>query len=437
MITHKDFFLLKMVILKRIIYFSKLFLLFLIALVIFLFSLRVVFAQNLLQNLGFEEGDFGWNKYGSTQLRIVDSTLNGTKAGALTSDKTGAKYIYQDFETFGGEKFQLSGWIFWNDSSIANAKLRVEWYDSSSTRVGLDEISLVSKSNEWQYLTMSIKAPPSSKTARVEAYAYFNQTNPSNPVLFDDLVFEKVNQSTSGSTPTPTSSPTPTPTLAPTPTSSPTPTPPTPTSKPLTPTPKPTATYKINEVKDEDGEILNNVKIYVDDIYLHHYAPEVLIFCDGCQCDSYVDCGFGQHTIKLKKTGYNDWNEMKIINAGDFYEVYPVMSFSQSNPSPTPTPTIKLTTPTPTLKIVPAPTKKPAVKTASDSGEVLGEEESSPAAFYPWEATEEEKINQESTPSAKNKLLPKIFLGAGFSFLFGVAFWLWYNFYYTNPNGTV
>jgi len=110
------------------------------------------FASNLLQNPGFEESDSGWNKYGSTQLNIVDNALNGLKAGMLTSSKTGFKYIYQDFDTFEGENFELSGAIIWNDDFISNAKLRVEWYDNSSKRVGLDEISLVSKSDDWQYL---------------------------------------------------------------------------------------------------------------------------------------------------------------------------------------------------------------------------------------------------------------------------------------------
>ena len=223
-------------------------------------------------------------------------------------------------------------------------------------------------------------------------------------------------------TPIPTSSPTPTP--IPTPIS-------TPTSKPPTPTPKPTATYKINEVKDEDGEILSSVKVYVDNVYIHHYTPEVLTFCDNCRCDSYINCNFGQHTIKLEKTGYQEWEETKTISSGDFYEVNPVMVFSQSNPSPTPTPTTKLTTPTPTLKITVTPTPKSTLKIATDSGEILGEETASFSSFYPYEATDEMKEN-ETTPAAKSKLLPKIFLLGGLLLLFTAASWLWYTFKYTS-----
>ncbi len=222
----------------------------------------------------------------------------------------------------------------------------------------------------------------------------------------------------------PTLIPTPTTvlTLIPTPTSTPTLIP---TTKPPTPNPKPTATYKINEVKDEDGEILSSVKVYVDEVYLHHYAPEVLTFCEGCQCDSYVSCDFGQHTIKLEKTGYDDWSETRTIEAGGFYDVSPVMIFSQTNF--TPTPTVRLSTPTPPLKITPTLTPKPTSKVATDSGEILGEEIATISAFYPDESTEEAE-QKEATPATKNQFLPKILLFGGLFLLFVAASWLWYNF---------
>lgn len=46
----------------------------------------------------------------------------------------------------------------------------------------------------------------------------------------------------------------------------------------FTPTSFPKAFYKINEVKNKNGETISNVKIYVDGVYIHHYAPEVLTF---------------------------------------------------------------------------------------------------------------------------------------------------------------
>ena len=170
----------------------------------------------------------------------------------------------------------------------------------------------------------------------------------------------------------------------------------TPTSEPIatfTPTPSPTpsltatptsrpdsATYQINEVKDESDVSLNSVKVYVDDIYIHHYVPETLTFCDDCYCDDdeQVSCSFGEHVIRLEKSGYQDWNQTKTISAGDNYEVDPVMeeigsaATSTPTPKPTATPTKKLT-PTPTPKLSPTPTPTPE-KEATVSGKILGEE---------------------------------------------------------------
>jgi len=121
----------------------------------------------------------------------------------------------------------------------------------------------------------------------------------------------------------PTLTPTPiilTPTLVPTAVATPTPM--------LTPTPVSTkAFYQINEVKNEEGDILSSVKIYIDDKYTHHYAPEILEFCEGCYCDDNkeVECGLGDHTIRLEKNGYQDWKEAKTINAGSSYRVDPIM----------------------------------------------------------------------------------------------------------------
>lgn len=124
----------------------------------------------------------------------------------------------------------------------------------------------------------------------------------------------------------------------------------------VTPTPASTkAVYQINEVKNEKGEVLSSVKIYVDDQYLHHYAPEVLEFCDTCFCDDdkKVECGFGEHVIRLEKNGYQDWEETKEIKAGDTYSVNPVMAFLPSpTPSPTATPVSSLS---PTGRISPSP----------------------------------------------------------------------------------
>jgi len=105
---------------------------------------------------------------------------------------------------------------------------------------------------------------------------------------------------------------------------------PSPSPSPSSPPSSSSASYKINSVKDEDGNTLSSVKVYLDGVYLKHYAPETLTFCDGCSCDSLTSCDFGGHTIKLEKSGYQDWEETRNITSGGSYEVNPVMSATSS-----------------------------------------------------------------------------------------------------------
>ncbi len=86
--------------------------------------------------------------------------------------------------------------------------------------------------------------------------------------------------------------------------------------------------------------------------------------------------------------------------------------------------------PTATSTSSPTPTPTPrAVEVigATLSGEVLGKEEASQQALYPWEATE--GAEEEEATSAKKSISPLIFLGLGFVFLSAAAYRLWYTFY--------
>jgi len=86
--------------------------------------------------------------------------------------------------------------------------------------------------------------------------------------------------------------------------------------------------YQINKIKDGEGSILSSVKVYINDQYIHHYAPETLEFCDGCYCDNdkEVECGFGEHIIRLEKSGYQDWVKTRVFEAKeDLLEVNPIM----------------------------------------------------------------------------------------------------------------
>lgn len=145
----------------------------------------------------------------------------------------------------------------------------------------------------------------------------------------------------------------------------------TPTETPTlttTPSPSPTTTksvYKINKPRDNNNQTLSSVKIYVDGIYSHHEDDELLEFCDTCFCDNSksIPCGYGQHTIRLEKTGYQEWIDQRNIVSNGNYDVSPIL-ISIATPTPTPTPT---STPTssPTNATTPTPTKITATPTPS------------------------------------------------------------------------
>lgn len=177
--------------------------------------------------------------------------------------------------------------------------------------------------------------------------------------------------------------PSPTPIPAPSPTATPTDS-------------SPTATYKINEVKDEGGNALSNVKIFVDGTYLHHYAPETLTFGNDCQCDGLVDCGFGEHTVKLEKAGFQDWVYVLTVEPGGFYEpdnlVMAALVVETETPSPAATSTPRLLSPTPKVTVFPtdarvetspptATSQPPPTQTAENN--VLGARSESPKDFLP------------------------------------------------------
>lgn len=156
---------------------------------------------------------------------------------------------------------------------------------------------------------------------------------------------------------------------------------PTPTPTPLPtslPTPLPTSppeqgvfksSYQINDSKDDKGNVLNSVQIFVDGNYIHHEDKEIIYFFNGHECYADVDCGLGTHTISMRKSGYESWEDTQNFTAGSNFNVNPVLT-RLSTSSPTPSPTISpKSTKTPIALSTNTPT--PTDSLASESA-VLG-----------------------------------------------------------------
>ena len=216
----------------------------------------------------------------------------------------------------------------------------------------------------------------------------------------------------------PTPTPTQTPTL--TPTCTPTPTPQAQRDPALLETattpPEPAKGYYQININDN----VSNVRIYVDDQYTHHYAPELLTFCDTCFCDAdkQISCKPGKHLFHLERSGYDDNEWEKTINVGDSFTDNITLNILE--PEPTPTPTV---TPTPQAQRDPAPQDTPTPQAqpdpalqdiASNSGLILGE-----------------NIQNTTNPPTLTTTQPKskptivLFLIGGFLILSSTAYFVW------------
>lgn len=81
-----------------------------------------------------------------------------------------------------------------------------------------------------------------------------------------------------------------------------------------------------------DADLMRKIpsaEVYVDGVYIHAYAPETIHFCTGCMCGTYVDCGFGTHTISVRKKGYAEFSQLISVNAGDVVDVEPILRKSE------------------------------------------------------------------------------------------------------------
>jgi hypothetical protein len=213
--------------------------------------------------------------------------------------------------------------------------------------------------------------------------------------------------------------------------------PPTPTP-PAAPTfaPESKSTYVINNARDNSGNNLSSVKIYIDGNYTGNYAPETYTFCDGCKCGTNkVNCSFGEHSFKLERSGYEDWNDVETINSGGSYSRDPVLNkieTSSETATPTPAPTA-LPTPTPT----PKPTKSP---TPSSSATLEGSSEPSVAVLGLQDQSANNDPSSSSAETGQGQKFPiasVLLIGFGLIF-FGIAGYAYFvskNTGYNNSNG--
>jgi hypothetical protein len=93
-----------------------------------------------------------------------------------------------------------------------------------------------------------------------------------------------------------------------------------------------------------------------------------LEFFTGHECYSGISCGYGSHTISLKKSGYASWNDTQNFLSGVNLEANPVLNRE--------TVVTSSPTPTPTLSIRPTPRATPSVMKISTEAAELASSDS-------------------------------------------------------------
>lgn len=151
----------------------------------------------LLTNPGFESGITDWNKDpGTATIGTTTSPRSGTYAGYITkiNSTTGAVDLYQDVtisQSGSGVYYTFKAYVLYPDSLATifnNVRLRLAWYDSSSTLLRTDEGTNASTNASYQLLTLTKESP--NGAARVRVMLHLNivvgQSDLTNLVRWDD-----------------------------------------------------------------------------------------------------------------------------------------------------------------------------------------------------------------------------------------------------------
>ena len=94
----------------------------------------------------------------------------------------------------------------------------------------------------------------------------------------------------------------------------------------------------LNDTYTDEGTKVTG-KVFVDGTYIRAYTPEVLKFCDGCQCGRYadakVDCSLGAHEILVDGTRegkYTPWVFNHTFKAGEEFTLDTILLTTPPEP---------------------------------------------------------------------------------------------------------
>lgn len=180
-----------------------------------------LYATNLIQNPGFEQGLDTWRDQtgsGSISSQLVSDSHSGSQALEISNTKTssfGHQQTLINIES--GSTYRLKGWAKGLTSALKSSKLRIAWYtspDGSGKQIATADTNEISSATDWQLLHTDVTAPAQSKSAKIRLVLASTENGQQARAIFDDLELSSALPSPTPifeATPNPTSSPTATP----------------------------------------------------------------------------------------------------------------------------------------------------------------------------------------------------------------------------------
>ena len=190
---------------------KTIFLFFLTLPIFLLLGMDMSYAVNLLENPGFEMGDFppeNWSDWSGSESDRVENDgiagFPGDRSHAHLGNRSGGKILYgsgerwggfsQTIDIAGGGAFKASGWVMnnKNDGAMgkgAKAYIEIKFLDESKFEIKVVKSSTVRRPARWTKLYLNGVIPSKSRQV-IFSFVLIGAKSSRGKVLFDDASFD-------------------------------------------------------------------------------------------------------------------------------------------------------------------------------------------------------------------------------------------------------
>jgi len=175
-------------------------------LLIVVFSVSILFADELLLNGGFEQWSSGsdfppdnWidaSSFNATQNSDPQYVHSGNYSVRLELTSTSTQSFYQEVQVTPGETYTATFWVYDNDPA-GKARIWLRWYDSSDSLIDYEGPSTYTSDYDgWQKIEYTTQAPAGAAYCKVQLRGYDDTDWDGDAVFYvDDASFSSPAQS--------------------------------------------------------------------------------------------------------------------------------------------------------------------------------------------------------------------------------------------------